>query len=172
MLKRCSLLGIHFYRFALWCTVYDYQLPFVGVNATTPPPPGFCFHLHWCLSPQPPQHCEKKKIIENLNFNGYLLMGWSESHYSVDFHSPAHQQTFIEISIFAYFFLSVYGLSSRPPGPRSLQRATLYPLLQPPPRPLHALCSPSCHRAPLAGYYSLMPTCLVERMIENVGKFF
>ena len=95
-------------------------------------------------------------------------MGWSESHYSVDFHSPAHQQTFIEISIFAYFFLSVYGLSSRPPGPRSLQRATLYPLLQPPPRPLHALCSPSCHRAPLAGYYSLMPSRENDRKCREI----
>ena len=137
------------------------------------PPPGVSAAISTGVSHHNLHHTvRKKKILENLNFNGYLLMGWSESHYSVDFHSPAHQQTFIEISIFAYFFLSVHGLSTRPPGPRSLQRATLYPLLQPPPRPLHALCSPSCHRAPLAGYYSLMPTCLVERMIENVGKFF
>ena len=56
-----------------------------------------------------------EKIRKKLNFNAYLLMGWSESHtYIVDisiiynFSIPFIQQIFIEISIFANFFLSVY----------------------------------------------------------------
>ena len=53
-----------------------------------------------------------EKFSEHLNFNGYLLMGWSESHISLNcqrhmaFTLP-HQQIFIEFSIFADIFLTL-----------------------------------------------------------------
>ena len=56
----------------------------------------------------------QKKIEENGNFNEYLLMGWSKTHISLKQRymgfTPPYEEIFIEISIFADFFLTVYSI--------------------------------------------------------------
>ena len=57
------------------------------------------------MEKQVPVCTVRKKIGANFNFHEYLLLGRSESHISLTF--PPHQQIFMEIAIFAEFFLAV-----------------------------------------------------------------
>ena len=67
-------------------------------------------------------YTDRKNPGKNWNFNEYLLMGWS--HISLKCQrcmtfTPPHQQIFIDNSIFADFFLTVYFIPCSD-GPWSL----------------------------------------------------